>query len=87
MASLDGVFSCGGATNHMNGQSGAGVTLCCAIPMRNTPHAFEGPYDGGAPAHLLVGRVVDDRLGAGKQVDVLALDELGAALRRLPAML
>ena len=31
--------------------------------------------------------VVDDRLGAGEQVDVLALDELGAALRRLPAML
>ena len=55
-ASLDGDPSCGGATNHMENQFATGGTLSCATPIRNTPHAFEGPHASGAPPHLVVCR-------------------------------
>ena len=56
LASLDGVESCHGATNHKDGQFGAGDTLVCVIPTWNTPHAQESPEAPGALAHRL-----DDR--------------------------
>ena len=67
LASFDGVDSCGAATNHMGGQFAAVVTLTCAIPARNTPHAFEHADARGALTHWSV--VDDDRLGEGERVD------------------
>ena len=88
LASLDGDPSCSGATNHMEKRFATGGTLSCATPIRNTPHASEGPHASGAHLRLtLWSAVVDDRLGTGERIDGLALGELSSALRRLVFML
>ena len=56
LASLDDDASCGGATNHMEGQFATGITLSCATPVGNTPYAFKVPDACGALPHLVVDR-------------------------------
>ena len=86
MASLDGVDSCGGSTNHVEGPFAAGFTLTSAIPVRNTPMLLKAPTLA-ALCLTLWSVVVDERLGTGEPVDGLALGELGSALRRIVFML
>ena len=82
LASLDGVDSCGVASNHTNAQVGPSASLSGATPVRNTPQAFERPE---LPTLQLTfwSVVADEWLGAGERVDGMALGELGAALRVL----
>ena len=88
LASLDGVESCHGATNHKDGQFGAGDTLVCVIPTWNP----RPPLLKRAPRLRELWRTVwsivaEDRLGRGELFDCLALDVLVALPGQLLLML